>query len=159
MKASRVALVACLALAGLVGCGTRPSTPASAAPKTYTCCEAKDVDRTYQPGETLALHWIVNSPNGPAAGSPGVELTARLTGPYQSVEDLKAATPDTRDAGGAVTFAAPPVHPSGAPDEQPVSTIAIGADARSGYYNLMFSAAQNGGAAGGSSVVRVLAKA
>jgi hypothetical protein len=159
MKAPRVALVACLALASLVGCSAHPSGPAPAAPKTYTCCKAKDIDTPYRPGDILTIHWIANSSNGPAASSPGVELTARLTGPYQTVDELKAATPDTRHADGEVTFTAPPVHPSGTPDEQPVSIIVIGTDAKPGYYNLVFSVAQNGGTSGGASIVRVLAKA
>jgi hypothetical protein len=158
MKASRVVLIACLTLASLVGCSADPSMPASATSTTYTCCEANDVDRAYHPGETLTIHWIVTSPTGAAAPSPGVELTARLTGPYQTVDKLKAATPDTRHVDGKATFTAPPVHPSGKPDEQPVSTIAIGADAEPGYYNLEFSVATSGGTSGGASIVQVVAK-
>jgi hypothetical protein len=126
---------------------------------SYTCCDAKDVDTHYQPGQTMAVHWIVNSENGTAEGGPQVELAARLTGPYAAVADLKAAASDTRSASGDVTFAAAPVRPSGTAGERPVSTILIGSDAKPGYYNLIFSVTQDGGTVGGASIVRVVAKA
>jgi hypothetical protein len=143
-----VLLTGFLALAGLTACTAEPSPP-PAVPVTYTCCEAADVEMPYQPGQTMTVHWIVQTPEEPVSGPPAVELTASLTGPYASADDLKGGT------AGAATYTAAAVRPSGAPDEQPVSTIVIGADAQPGLYNLVTSANQGGATSGGSSVVRV----
>ncbi|NES29193.1 hypothetical protein GCE86_18395 [Micromonospora terminaliae] len=129
----------------------------TAAPVSYRCCEAQDIERPYQPGQTLTVHWTVESPDGPGGGHPQVELTARLTGPFATVSDLKAATEANPNAPGPVTFAAAPVRPSGLPDERPVSSVVIGPDARPGYYNLVTSVVDGGNtASGGGSIVRVV---
>ncbi|MGN9803046.1 hypothetical protein [Micromonospora sp. L32] len=155
MNVSRGRLLACLVMPLLAACSAEPSGPVAAAPVTYSCCEARDVDRLYQPGQTLTVHWTVESPDEPGGTPPQVELTARLTGPFATVGDLKAATEGT--VPGLVTFAAAPVRPSGAPDERPVSTIVIGQEAKPGYYNLVTSLVDNDNtASGGESVVQVV---
>lgn len=105
----------------------------------------------------MSVHWTAKAPNDPATGSPHVELTARLTGPYSTVDDLKAAG-DPQTATGSVTFTAPPIRPTGTAGEQPVSTILISSDARPGYYNLTTSTNQDGGSFSGASIIRVVAK-
>ncbi|MGC5020859.1 hypothetical protein [Micromonospora sp. DT47] len=156
MNVSRVRLLACLVMPFLAACGDEPSGPVTAAP-TYTCCEAGDVDRLYQPGQTLTVHWTVESPDEPSGTPPQVELTARLTGPFATVGDLKAAADDTQIVSGLVTFAAAPVRPSGTPDERPISIIVIGPEAKPGYYNLATSlVGDDNTASGGGSVVRVV---
>ncbi|GIF48078.1 hypothetical protein DFJ67_2028 [Asanoa ferruginea] len=142
-------LLGFVALAGLSGC-TESASPTVTV--TYSCCVAADVETQYRPGQTMTVHWIVQTPEGPVSGPPQVELTASLAGPYASADDLKGG------AAPATTYTAVPVRPAGTPDEQPVSTIVIGADAQPGYYNLVTSANQDGATAGGSSVVRVVAK-
>ncbi|MFG2107102.1 hypothetical protein [Micromonospora chersina] len=156
MNATRVRLLACLVMPLLAACGTEPSGPVSAARVTYTCCDAQDVDRPYQPGQTLTLHWTVESPDQPGGTPPQVELTARLTGPFATVGDVKAATEGTPNAPGLVTFAATPFRPSGTPDERPVSAVVIGPDAKPGYYNLVTSVVEGGNTASGAgSIIRV----
>jgi hypothetical protein len=158
MKPSRVGIVACLAVPLLASCSAEPVKPVATTQMAYSCCEAKDVDTLYQPGQTVTVHWTVQSPDNPAASPPQVELAARLTGPYATVDGLKAATADTRSAAGEVTFTAAPVRPSGAPDERPVSTIAIGPDAKPGYYSLITSIREDGDTADGAGIVRVVPK-
>ncbi|MFC0100984.1 hypothetical protein ACFFKH_26140 [Micromonospora marina] len=154
MNSPRLRLLCCLAVPLLAACGTGPSEVA-AAPPTYTCCEALDVDRPYQPGQTLTVHWTVEFPDEPSSTSPQVELAARLTGPYGTVDDLKAAS----TVPGLVTFEAAPVRPVGAPGERPVSTIAIGADAEPGFYDLTTSVIGDGNTTtSGSSIVQVTPK-
>ncbi|MBM0239492.1 hypothetical protein JNW88_24315 [Micromonospora sp. ATA32] len=48
-----------------------------------------------------------------------------------------------------------PVCPAGTPEERPVSTIHLPADARPGYYDLATSVTQGGGTSGADTVVRV----
>lgn len=158
MIASRVRLLACLVVPLMAACGTEPSGPVTAAPATYTCCEAQDVDRPYQPGQTLTVHWIVVPADEPDGTPPQVELAARLTGPFAAVGDVKAATEATPDAPGLVTFTVAPVRPSGTPDERPVSTIVIGPEAEPGYYNLVTSVAGDDNTASSGSIVRVVPK-
>lgn len=102
----------------------------------------------------MSVHWAVEAPKGPTAGTAQVELTARLTGPSATVDELKAA-----GTAGELTFTAVPVRPSGAPGERPVSTILIGSDARPGYYNLVTAVTRGAGSQSGASIVRVVAKA
>ncbi len=129
-------------------------------PTTYTCCDDEDVDTVYQPGQEMTVHWIVRPGADPAAKPAEVELTARLTGPYGDVSELKSAAGGTaRPAVGEVTFEAQPVRPSGAAGDRPVSVIPIAEDALPGYYNLIFAVHQGGGGVGGASVVRVAPKA
>jgi hypothetical protein len=159
MSVSRVRLLACLVMPLLAACGTEPSGPVTAAPLTYTCCAARDVDRLYQPGQTLTVEWTVESPDEPGGTAPQVELTARLTGPFATAGDLKAAAGGAQTGPGLVTFAAAPVRPSGAPDERPVSTIVIGPDAKPGYYDLVTSlVGDNNTASSGGSIVRVVTR-
>ncbi|NED51523.1 hypothetical protein G3I24_11490 [Micromonospora aurantiaca] len=125
------------------------------APPAYTCCQDLDVDRPYQPGQTLTVQWTVESPDEPGSTSPQVELTARLTGPYGTVDDLKAASA----APGLVTFTATPVRPTGTPGERPASTIAIGPAAKPGFYDLVTSVIGDGNTtASGSSIIQVAPK-
>ncbi|MEO3775204.1 hypothetical protein [Micromonospora sp. B9E7] len=159
MRAWRLMAFACLVSPVLSGCGPEPSTTTASLPTTYTCCDSKDVDTIYQPGQHVAVHWNVEMGTDPAAKPPQVELAARLTGPYSSVGDLKnASRGGTQPAPGETTFEAPPVRPSGAADERPVSVISIGTDAQPGYYNLVTSVRQDGGTVSGASVVRVAPK-
>jgi len=152
--ASLGAAAAVVAFLAACDAGAPENDGAAPAQLTYTCCSATDVDTLYHPGQTMSVHWMVE---GPATGSPQVELTASLTGPYPTADELKAD--DSGTAAGKVTFTAAPVRPAGTPGEHPVSTIAIGSDARPGYYNLTTSMKQGGATDGGASIVRVVARA
>ncbi|MEU7794234.1 hypothetical protein AB0B11_12465 [Micromonospora tulbaghiae] len=156
MNSPRLRLLSCLAVPLLAACGAEPSgTVAEVPPPAYTCCQDLDVDRPYQPGQTLTVQWTVESPDEPGSTSPQVELTARLTGPYGTVDDLKAASA----APGLVTFTATPVRPTGNPGERPASTIAIGPAAKPGFYDLVTSVIGDGNTtASGSSIIQVAPK-
>jgi hypothetical protein len=160
VKTPRIAVIAAVALVAVAACAAQPERSDAVAQVTYSCCEAVDVDTPYQPGQTLTIHWTVNRADEPDATRIPVELTARLTGPFATVEALKAVTDDSQTAPGLITFAAAAVRPSGLPDEQPVSTIAIGSTAAPGYYNLRTSVVglNDGGEDGGASIVKVIPK-
>lgn len=160
MKTCRLVAVACLALLVTSGCGSGPSTTAAGTPTTYTCCDGKDVDTVYEPGQEMTVHWIVRPGTDPTAKPAQVELTARLAGPYADVNELKSAAGGTaRTVSGELTFEAQPVRPSGAAGERPVSVISIAEDALPGYYNLIFAVHEGDGGVSGASVVRVAPKA
>jgi len=145
-------LICCL-LPALVSC-TKVAEPPAATGPTYSCCEKADVEREYRPGETLTVHWIVIEAK-PSTSRPAqqVLLQANLTGPYADVATLKA---DDRQGSALLTLTAAPVRPSGAPDERPVSLIAIPAGAGPGFYNLSITVTDPGGSHGGASIIRVI---
>jgi hypothetical protein len=141
----------------LASCTATSVTPSETGP-SYTCCEAADINRDYQPGDTMAIHWIVipgklsnDSPR------PEVELNACLIGPYSTVSDLKEANGGRDRAAGCTLFAAP-VHPSGQPGEQPVSFILIPATAAPGKYNLTTSVSGSDFSVSGASIIQVISK-
>lgn len=156
MNSPRLRLLSCLVVPLLAACGAEPSEMvAEVPPSAYTCCEDLDVDRPYQAGQTLTVRWTVESPDEPGSTSPQVELTAHLTGPYGTVDDLKAASA----VAGLVTFTATPVRPAGTPGERPVSTIVIGPDAEPGFYDLVTSVVGDGNTTtSGSSIIQVAPK-
>lgn len=106
----------------------------------------------------MTIRWTV-VPAAPDTGTPATNatLTARLTGPYATVADLKTAGSPGQVAAGAFTVTADPVRPNGHAGEQPVSVIQIPPTAPAGLYNLTHAVDQPGGSAGGSTVIRVTA--
>lgn len=157
-KVVPAALVA-MASVGVSACTLGGGSDHSPAAITYSCCEAGDVNTVYHPDQTMYLHWIVDEPSGggspdTASGLP-VELIAGLTGPYQSVQELKISEAPALGQ-GARTFRAPTLRPNRVRGERPVSAIAIPTDAGSGYYDLIFSVTEvGGGTFSGASIVQI----
>lgn len=143
----------------LASCTAATSTTSSEAGTSYSCCEAADINRDYQPGDTLAIHWIV-IPGSLRSDSPTreLELNARLAGPYSTVSDLKDANGDGQDLAAGFTLTAAPVRPSGQPGEQPVSLVVIPLTAVPGFYNLTTSVGRPGFSVGGAAIIRVISK-
>ncbi len=157
MKVSRVRWLACLVVPLLTGCVAQVTEAPAAPSLTYTCCQTADIETRYEPGQTFTVHWIVEFPDEPVPASPPqVELKAHLTGPFATEDDLKAAAMGTRSIPGLVTFTAPPVRPSGAPDERPVSNIPIAPDAGPGYYNLVTSVLSAEHTVSGEGIIQVV---
>jgi hypothetical protein len=150
VNALRLVTAACI-VSALAAC--TPAAPAPT-PARYTCCDANDVNKIYEPGQTMTVHWTV-VPGQPGAPPPQVTLTASLIGPYASVEDLKAANADVTTPTGDSALTARPVRPTGQPGEQPVSVIAIPTTAVPGYYHLLTTAAEPGGRVSGGTVIEV----
>ncbi|MEV6812553.1 hypothetical protein [Micromonospora sp. NPDC051296] len=157
MRMSRVWLAACLVMPLLAACVTGPSEVPARSSVTYTCCETADVETLYEPGQTFILHWIVELLDEPPATTPPqVELNAHLTGPFATVDELKAVAMGTKNVSGLVTLTAEPVRPAGTPDERPVSTIVIDPSAKPGYYNLVSSVVDRGSTVSGESIIQVV---
>ena len=106
---------------------------------TYSCCSASLVDTTYHPGEVMDVRWIrsVDSP----ATSPRVIilLSARLSGPFASVEGLKSSMTASPHALRAVDVASLVRRVSNTSGASPVTRLRIPATASPGYYNLSFT--------------------
>jgi hypothetical protein len=152
-------LSALFALTGLAACQTTPDVEPVPPPRivVYSCCALVDTERTYKAGERLDLVWTVTEPSGPGQGKPGVVLNAKLTGPYPDVEELRAADARGSIALGIAVYEAAPVAPVGSAGERPVSTIRIGRDAKSGFYNLENAVTEDGRTSGGATIIQVAA--
>jgi hypothetical protein len=156
MKVSRAWLLVCLIAPLMTACVTVRTETSTAPPVTYTCCETAEIDKLYEPGETFTLHWMVEVSDEPTTAAPRqVDLKAELTGPFATVEELKAAMESPAGPAGRATFQAGTVRASGAPDDRPVSTIAIPADAEPGFYNLTTAIVDGDHSTGGMSIVQV----
>jgi hypothetical protein len=150
---SVVVLALCLGLPLLTGAVSNAVVSCTATPPTstetglaYTCCEAADVNRNYEPGDTLAIHWVVATAEFSTGGQRReVELNVRLTGPYATVSDLKQEGDKT--GSGRFTFMAESIRPSGQPGEQPVSLVLIPLTAPPGFYDLTTAVSESVGAA------------
>jgi hypothetical protein len=137
------ALPLALVLPLLSSCGYSP--PSTTVGASYSCCRVEDL-RDYAAGETVALHWIVQP-----GRAFGVELTAVLTGPYGSIDELKAGA-----AKGPATYAAPTLHPTGDVSEEPVSLIPLPPSAAPGIYNLEWAVTEAGGEVRSAAMIRVV---
>lgn len=133
-----------------------------------TCCTQADIDRPWQPGTTVELHWTVelNSFNVPDRvfdkfenPTHKVSITAFLSGPYSdpaavnqamqpgSTGDIHAATVQ-----GTVTTLDDGTRPS----TTPVTTFVLPADLPPGYYDLtLLWQDGNGGTGDSRNIVRV----
>src|SRR5215471_2694907 len=100
-------------LFGLGACAGPPPGPTG---PTYSCCVAADIERIYHPGDALTIHWIVQGPPAPSGAAHQIELSARLSGAFGNVAELKGG------AAASQTISAAPLHPTGVAGEQLVST-------------------------------------
>lgn len=118
-----------------------------------TCCTQADIDRVWQPGTTVELHWIVMSATTTTINpTHKAVVSAALMGPFSDVAALKRATGAPHAVQGSiVTFDDRTPPPPGQ-----VTTFLLPADLPAGYYQLNTKVAfGDGGSAGGGSIVRV----
>lgn len=142
-------------LAGLGGCTTPASGPAadvSGSAATFTCCEAADVNPVRHPGETFAIHWIMNVVPVPRdSPTQRIVLHAALSNGHGSVEELKNV--ETTDPAVMARFGT--VTTNSSATSAPVTTITIPPTAQPGFYSLTFSIDTEGAVVSGASVIRV----
>ena len=121
----------------------------------YSCCGAKAIDTTYHPGQTMRLHWTSSSTVAAKGPSVTETLTARVTGPFASVAQLKAASSHAHPILGTLTIQALPRVVSDTLLAGPVSIIRIPTIAVTGYYNLTMTMSTTHLSVSGSSVIRI----
>jgi hypothetical protein len=134
----------------LIGCGGNSSIPQTRTLYQYTCCQQADVEKSWQAGKPLTLHWMTQPAIGtPVPSSRYVELSAWLDGPYVDVSSLKRAG-DRISALRAPVISADTWQPS-----ELVSSIPLAADTPPGLYDMHFKVTFAGGSMGGASVIKV----
>jgi hypothetical protein len=129
-----------------------------------TCCTQADINRPWQPGTTVDLHWTVESDNllhrvFDKNPTHKVFITAQLSGPYSDLAGLKQIIL----TGGAGAPGGATVHGSDIamddrtrPSTTPVTTFVLPADLPPGYYDLTLSWVDgNGGTGDPTNIVRV----
>ena len=102
----------------------------------YSCCSAALVATVYHPGEVMAIHWtrIVLPPAN--FGHGVLLLSARLVGPFASVEELKSTITSSPSSRQAVNVASTVTRVSNTVAANLVTRVAIPSTAAPGYYNL-----------------------
>jgi hypothetical protein len=112
---------------------------------------AADVNRTWQPGETLTVHWIAKEASPTADPTPHkIKLNTALSGTYADVGSLKAG------ARAAHYLQAATITVDDRTPATPVSTIPLPPDLPPGVYNLAIEVDFGGGnRMSAASVVRV----
>lgn len=139
-------------------------------PYNLTCCTQADINRPWQPGTTVDLHWTVESESGANLldrvfdkfenHTHKVFITAVLSGPYSALAGLKQIILSGTSAGDHPATA---VHGSviamddrTRPSTTPVTTFVLPADLPPGYYDLtLIWEDGNGGTGDPLNIVRV----
>ena len=127
-------LVPALCLAGtlLTACNS-PGSTVTYTTYQLTCCSKADIDRVWQPGSTVELHWAVTTSTTTGLNPiHKVVIAAVLMGPFSDVNTLKHAAGATHAVQGSIITMDASVPPP--PDE--VTTFVLPADLPPGYYQL-----------------------
>ena len=107
-------------------------------PYSLTCCTQADINRPWQPGTTVDLHWTVESDNlldlvfDKNPTHKGF-ITALLSGPYSDPAGLSAGAAGSSAVHGSVIAMDDRMRPS----TTPVTTFVLPADLPPGYYDLV----------------------
>lgn len=149
----RWALALYLAVTLVTACGLPGPNPVTYTAYQLTCCTKADIDRLWQPGTTVGLHWIVETASRTTIKpTHKVIIAAVLMGPYSEVTTLKQANGATHAVKGSI-ITTDDRTPS--PIAQ-VTTFFLPPDLPPGYYKLNLKwDFGDGSSAGASSVVRV----
>ena len=106
---------------------------------TYSCCSAILVDTIYHPGGVVVLRWRRDVVPPGATGRGDYLLSARLVGPFSSVEELKTTIAASPNAHAALNLVSPVLRVSNTSGASPATRLRIPVTASPGYYNLSFT--------------------
>ena len=139
-------------------------------PYTLTCCAQADINRPWQPGTTVDLHWTVESESESGASvfdrvfdkfenpSHKVFIRAFLSGPYSDLAGLKQIIRTCPCAAGdrSVNGSVIAMDDRTRPTTTPVTIFVLPADLPPGYYDLtLIWQDGNGGTGDSRNIVRV----
>jgi hypothetical protein len=137
-------------------------------PYSLTCCTQADINRPWQPGTTVDLHWTVESQSGANLldrvfdkfenPTHKVFVTAFLSGPYSDLAGLKQIIRTCPCPAGdhSVQGSVIAMDDRTRPPTTPVTTFVLPADLPPGYYDLtLIWEDANGGTGDSHNIVRV----
>ena len=114
-----------------------------------TCCTQADIDRLWQPGTTVELHWKVESASVSKLNpTHRVSTTAFLGGPYSDLAALNLAIQGapSDEATHTVQGSVIAMDDRAPPSTTPVTTFLLPTDLPAGYYDLtLYWVDQDGG--------------
>lgn len=137
----------------LAACGSLGPQPITYTAFQLTCCAKADIDQPWRPGTAVQLHWIIQqAPRTTTNPSHTVTISTVLTGPYPSVESLKASNVAARTVTGSVIQFDDRIRPNA----EVATTFALPADLPAGFYRLDIKwDFGDGNSAGSGTVVQV----
>ena len=127
----------------------------SPATYTYACCDFQFVNTVYRPGEILRLHWTRVLDQAGLNPKVTMTLTAKLSGPFSTVESLKRSSVGSHQKPQPVEAAAATIQLINRVAAHPVSLIQIPTNAGVGYYNLFIDTITKDLSVGGATIIRV----
>jgi hypothetical protein len=146
-------------LSGLIlaACGSTPATTGGSYPTyAYTCCTELTEITVWQPGQQVILHWQSQAFGSSTSPLPQpVTLRLTLTGPFGSVEALKAAIARNQLPSGVRSISANTPRVTDRTGGTPASELNLPGNLLPGYYNLEAGVSVEGNSASGSSVVTI----
>ena len=144
-----------MASLAMSGCASATANTVTYRAYTYACCTELTAITVWHPGQQLTLHWTPIASTTTEASPTTVVLQLTLTGPFNTVDQLKTATAANEKPRGVRTIKAAPVTVTDQAGGTPVSELDLPTDLPSGYYNLDAETASGNVSAGGGVVVQV----
>jgi hypothetical protein len=137
----------------VAACSIAGPTPTNYTAYQLTCCTQADIERDWQPGTSMNLHWIVQTAHVTTVNpTHRVVITAKLQGPHSDASNLKQSPAGGYDVSGSTITIDDRVPPS----PETVMTFTLPAALPTGLYNLAIKwDLGDGSSAEGGSVVRV----
>jgi hypothetical protein len=123
---------------------------------SYSCCAEITGTNTWHPGQAVVLHWRTE-PGGTTTQTASVPvlLSVRLTGPFPTVDALKASIGTSVKPLGVKTVEAVPVSATDRSGGAPTSELVLPSALPSGFYNLESAESSAGNASSGNSIIIV----
>jgi hypothetical protein len=123
----------------------------------FSCCTAFNTEAVYHPGEVVRLAWT------PVEALPGVypkrtiTLTAFLSNSFADAAAIKSSTKagTFSTTSGPFIAAANQLHVSNRSGGTPVTSFTIPATARTGYYDIVTTAAQKDFSVTGGVIIKI----
>lgn len=122
---------------------------------TYNCCAEITAITIWQPGQHLTLHWTSQLTKTTNATPYTVTLRLTLTGPFNTVDQLKTAMSKSSKPVGVRAIEAPALTVTDFTGGSPASELDLPADLPPGYYNLDAVSASGGSSAGGGAIIQI----
>ena len=140
----------------LTSCSSSSSVSTLSYPAyTYTCCAEITAITIWQPGQHLTLHWASQLTKTTDVTPHAVVLRLTLTGPFNTVDQLKTDINTGTRPPGVRSIKAPDLSVTDFTGGTPASELDLPADLQPGYYNLDTLTASGGSSAGGGAVIEI----
>jgi hypothetical protein len=123
----------------LAACGNAAQPVGTYPTYRFTCCTGSDIKQVWHPGQTVDLHFMVETgPLTADSAEHSLVLSAALSGAYADVATLKKS-------GGPAVIQGPVIKTSDRNSTPPVLSFVLSPDLPPGFYNLTIKWDSGGG--------------